>query len=84
MIPRGLAASGEGELAGHQLRHIREQAADLAVRYAGTLVVRCIDIRTRDYWVIENDGTVWIEREADDLDIRVGDLANLLTLTANA
>ncbi|TDV52432.1 hypothetical protein CLV71_105564 [Actinophytocola oryzae] len=54
------------------------------MRYAGTLVVRCIDIRTRDYWVIENDGTVWIEREADDLDIRVGDLANLLTLTANA
>jgi molybdenum cofactor biosynthesis enzyme MoaA len=84
IIPRGLAASGEGKLADHRLQHIRNRAAQLSAHYAGALAVRCIDIRSRDYWVIENDGSVWIEREADDLDIRVGDLADLLSATTSA
>lgn len=32
--------------------------------------VRCIDIRSRDYWIVENDGSLWIERATEDADVR--------------
>jgi MoaA/NifB/PqqE/SkfB family radical SAM enzyme len=78
VIPRGRASGTEGLLYSTELQCIRERTAELALQHHDNIIVRCIDIRQRDYWVIENDGTIWIEREAEQLDRRIGDLADLL------
>jgi hypothetical protein len=45
--------------------------------YRGRITLRCIDIRRRDYWVIENDGSLWIERTTEDQDTKVCEYSDL-------
>ena len=63
---------------------MRDRVGHLAASYANDIVVRCIDIRRLDYWVMENDGTLWIERSAERLDTRLCSKDELLFRTEAA
>lgn len=78
VVPRGLA-SGRREftLDDAGVARVRGDVDRLARASAGVLAVRCIDIRSRDYWVIENNGILWIERATEAADIRLGDIREL-------
>lgn len=78
VVPRGRAAVGADHIERDALTMARARVADISGRFAGQIVVRCIDIRNKDYWVIENDGTVWIERSSEKLDVKVCELSALL------
>lgn len=81
VVPRGRAAKTRtGGITPHGVEIVHERVAELANSYRECVIVRCIDIRRKDYWVIENDGTLWIERQRDALDVRVCGLDELLDL----
>lgn len=78
VVPRGRAAGqGEFALADPALDRLRARIARLAREFAPRITVRCIDFRRNDYWIIENNGTVWIERAAEETDIKLGDIGNI-------
>lgn len=79
VVPRGRAARAQRDSINQtELQIVRGQVDNLARHYLGQMIVRCIDIRNQDYWIVENDGTLWIERSSENLDIHVCDLADLL------
>lgn len=79
VVPRGRAVKGEENSIGEDsLRAVRADVALLADDFKGRLDVRCVDFWSREYWVIENDGTLWIERSSEKLDERVCGLSELL------
>ncbi|WP_169735335.1 hypothetical protein [Actinokineospora inagensis] len=80
VVPRGRAARGPDEISGSALTAVRAEVADLARVHSGRMVVRCVDFWDHDYWVIENDGVLWIERSRESLDSRVCDLSDLLAM----
>lgn len=81
VVPRGRAAKTRTDsITSDEVRIVHERVAQLADSYRKHVIVRCIDIRRHDYWVIENDGTLWIERHRDALDLRLFGLAELLDL----
>ena len=69
VVPRGRArAKSIFEFNAAELEEVRAQVDRLADVFRESIEVRCIDIRTHDYWVIENNGSLWVERarDADD------------------
>ncbi len=80
VVPRGRAArGGRNSIAGAELQTVHSKVASLSAGHEGMIDVRCLDFWNRDYWVIENDGVLWIERSKEGLDERVCELDDLLT-----
>jgi len=80
VVPRGRAAGSPlFEFDADEIAIVRDNARVLSAEFAARLTVRCIDIRQHDYWIIENDGSLWIERASEDLDLRVCSLSDMLT-----
>jgi MoaA/NifB/PqqE/SkfB family radical SAM enzyme len=78
VVPRGRAVRSGDHIDERRLREVHRRVTALREKYSDHLVVRCIDIRRQDYWVVENDGTLWIERARDGLDVRVCGLDDLI------
>lgn len=79
VVPRGRAATTEGdEIDPGSLAEVRQRITALASEHHMRVAVRCIDIRRRDYWVVENDGSLWIERASEGQDTKVCDYADLV------
>ncbi|WP_241524756.1 radical SAM protein [Streptomyces barkulensis] len=72
VVSRG-RANGKQEFSfrSEELSEVLRRVRDLAQTYQGRMDVRCIDIRSRDYWIVENDGSLWIERATEDADVRI-------------
>jgi molybdenum cofactor biosynthesis enzyme MoaA len=64
-----------------ELARVHESIVHLASLYEGKIVVRCIDIRSHDYWIVENDGSLWIERATEVDDVKICDKDRLLSGT---
>ena len=60
------------------LERARAKIAHLADVFRARIDIRCIDIRTHDYWVIENNGSLWIEKASDDDDVLICDKNELM------
>jgi molybdenum cofactor biosynthesis enzyme MoaA len=72
VVPRGRAVRHTAfDFTAEGLDAVREEISTLAVTYQPEIRVRCIDIRNRGYWVVENDGSLWIERATEAEDVRV-------------
>jgi molybdenum cofactor biosynthesis enzyme MoaA len=71
VVHRGRAHSAHFDFMPDELRSVRRRTAELARMFDGIIRVHCIDIRTHDYWVVENDGSLWIERATEIDDLRV-------------
>lgn len=72
VVRRGRAATKEiYSFSTHELVEVRRYVAHLAGRFLGRLTVRCIDIRHHDYWIVENDGSLWVERAREDQDLHI-------------
>lgn len=81
VVPRGRArrrADFDFDTSG--LAKVRSTISELGRSFGAYIEVRCIDIRTRDYWIVENDGSLWIERARDDDDVLVYRKAELMLL----
>lgn len=85
IVPRGRAAARtDYEFGGGQLDALRARIRILASKFGDRPVVRCIDLRRQDYWIVENDGSLWIERYREELDVPVCNKDRLLTITESA
>ncbi|HYI60896.1 MAG TPA: radical SAM protein [Acidimicrobiales bacterium] len=72
VVPRGLALMmSEYHLTPSAVGEIRDEIGRLAG--SAPPVVRCIDIRQKDYWIIENDGSMWVERATHAQDSQLCD-----------
>lgn len=72
VVARGRARSDDGfDFLSGQLETVAGEVRRLTGVYAGRMAVRCIDIRSHDYWIVENDGSLWIERATEEADTRV-------------
>jgi cyclic pyranopterin phosphate synthase len=72
VLARGRAAtSGQDGIDAKDLADVRAQVAVLGRYYGDRIKISCIDIRLRDYWVVENDGSLWIEGSTEGLDVRI-------------
>ncbi|WP_433252555.1 radical SAM protein [Actinomadura nitritigenes] len=81
VVPRGRArARPEFEFGAPGVADVRAKVVELAADLEPYTVVRCIDIRKHDYWVIENDGSLWIERSRDEDDVRILQKNQLMAL----
>lgn len=62
---RGLQQRSSFELSASQLPAVRTEILGLSVAFDGRIVVRCIDLRAKPYWIVENDLSLveesWIE-----------------------
>ena len=65
---RGLAARSTFELTPADRALVAEQVAALAGELARTLVVREIDLRTKPYWIVENNLSLVVESWIEDRD----------------
>lgn len=84
VVPRGRAVRSGDQISDTQLRQVSQRVERLRREYTDRLAVRCIDIRHHDYWIVENDGTLWIERVREGMDIRVCDLDELIAFAERA
>ncbi|WP_160573959.1 radical SAM protein [Actinomadura physcomitrii] len=81
VVPRGRArARPEFEFDAPGVADVRDRVVELAADLEPYIVVRCIDIRKHDYWVIENDGSLWIERSRDEDDVLIMEKNQLMAL----
>ncbi len=81
VVPRGHATSKANYIfTDHELAEVRRLVRQVAHEFADRITVRIIDFRLHDYWIIENNGSLFIERWRDDLDIELLDKAELLSL----
>ncbi|MFC4853580.1 radical SAM protein [Actinophytocola glycyrrhizae] len=80
VVPRGRAVRSGDHIDEDRLREVHRRVETLRGTYSGRLLVRCIDIRHHDYWIVENDGALWIERAREGLDVRVCGLNELIGL----
>lgn len=64
-----------------ELTEVRAEVAKLSSHFGGTIKVHCIDIRSHDYWVVENDGSLWIERATESDDLKVCGKDHLLSIS---
>ncbi|MET8681747.1 radical SAM protein [Streptomyces sp. NPDC004647] len=72
VVARGRAREkGEFSFSPGELDAVIERMRELARLYAERIVVRCIDIRSHDYWIVENDGSLWVERATEEADRRI-------------
>lgn len=72
VLPRGRAVtSARDGIDADDLAFVRSRIAVLGRQYGERIKVSCIDLRTREYWVVENDGSLWIEGDSEKLDLRV-------------
>lgn len=79
VVPRGRATTSDrDEIDPRGLADVRQRILELERVYRTSISVRCIDIRRRDYWVVENDGSLWIERASESQDTKVCDYAGLV------
>lgn len=77
VVPRGRAArSPRDRIGADGLDQVHDRVAALA--RDDRIVVHCIDIRKRDYWIVENDGSLWIEKSRESLDIRISSFDELV------
>jgi MoaA/NifB/PqqE/SkfB family radical SAM enzyme len=79
VVPRGRAVRSGDQISDTQLRQVGQRVARLRREYTDRLEIRCIDIRHHDYWIVENDGSLWIERVREGMDIQVCDLTELIS-----
>ncbi|MFE9995696.1 radical SAM protein [Streptomyces avermitilis] len=63
----------------NELEAVHKGVADLSALFTGIIEVRCIDIRSHDYWVVENDGSLWIERATEGEDRKICDKEYMLS-----
>jgi MoaA/NifB/PqqE/SkfB family radical SAM enzyme len=68
---RGVGTAGEYQLSPAQRAEFLGGIADARHRLAGRLDVRLVDLWTRDYYVVETDGQLSIQRETDAADTTV-------------
>jgi cyclic pyranopterin phosphate synthase len=54
-----------------ELADVRARISALVAEVSGLITIRCIDIRRKDYWIIENDGSLWIEKAWQEIDVRL-------------
>jgi MoaA/NifB/PqqE/SkfB family radical SAM enzyme len=80
VVPRGRALRSGDRISQSQLDQVTRYVDHLSRQYADCLVVRCIDIRHHDYWIVENDGALWIERARECTDMRICGLEDLIAL----
>ncbi|TDD73518.1 radical SAM protein [Actinomadura darangshiensis] len=81
VVPRGRAqARPEFEFDDAGLDSVRSAIGELSARYEPYIDVRCIDIRKRDYWIVENDGSLWLEKARDDDDVLICEKSALMAL----
>jgi molybdenum cofactor biosynthesis enzyme MoaA len=72
VMPRGRAAASVRDgIDAADLAFVRSQTAVLGRHYSSRIKVNCVDIRMREYWVVENDGSLWIEGASERLDTRI-------------
>ncbi|WP_314174992.1 hypothetical protein [Streptomyces winkii] len=72
VVARGRAKRGDlFHFQDADLDKVHDSVAVLSAEHDGSLLVHCIDIRNKDYWVVENDGSLWIERATEDTDVRI-------------
>lgn len=77
VLPRGRASGGRDDIDPHSLATMRQRVTMLEESYRKRIAVHCIDIRRRDYFVVENDGSLWIERTSEDQDTKICEYADL-------
>ncbi|HSA53601.1 MAG TPA: hypothetical protein VLH10_26250, partial [Yinghuangia sp.] len=83
VVPRGRAAEQqEFVLSEAEVGRVRSEVDALAQEFHGLVTVRCIDIRKNDYWIIENDGDLWVERASEATDVRICDIHEIVSLAA--
>ncbi|WP_327188990.1 radical SAM protein [Streptomyces xinghaiensis] len=63
-----------------ELDSVIGRAGELAALYRGRIVVRCIDFRSHDYWIVENDGSLWAETASEEADRKICGREDLLML----
>lgn len=63
-----------------ELDEVLRDVSELARLHGGRLSVRCINIRSHGYWIVENDGSLWVERATEETDVKVCE-KELLTLS---
>ncbi len=81
VVPRGRAAAHqEFALSEAQVNRVRSEVHALAREFENIVAVRCIDIRKNEYWIIENDGDLWVERATEATDLWVCDTHEILSL----
>ena len=77
VVERGRARSGNGPGNGQyalrlsELAGVRDRVARLAATHQGRPEVRLIDFRHHGYWLVENDGSLWIEFGTEEADTQV-------------
>jgi MoaA/NifB/PqqE/SkfB family radical SAM enzyme len=85
VVPRGRARTrADFEFDAPGLAKVLDTVDELSEAFNAYIDVRCIDIRTHDYWIVENDGSLWIERAHDDDDVLVCRKSELLALARMA
>ena len=84
VVPRGRAVAGErDEIDASGLAEVRQQVAALERAHRTLIAVHCIDIRRHDYWIVENDGSLWVERASEDTDIKICAYSDLVARHPN-
>jgi molybdenum cofactor biosynthesis enzyme MoaA len=83
VVPRGDAAGAEADgcRGPDDVARLHAKLAAWIPRRRGFPEVRVIDFRTKPYWIVENDGALWRESWADELDecaIASGTMSELL------
>lgn len=81
VVPRGRARTqAEFEFDRRQVAAVRSTVSEISRVFKKHIDVRCIDIRAHDYWIVENDGSLWIEKACEDADILVCQKDELINL----
>lgn len=76
----GARARAEFELDPPAVATIRSEIGEISRKFKPHIDIRCIDIRKHDYWIIENDGSLWIEKARDDDDTLICRKSELMAL----
>ncbi len=70
-----------------EVDEVRTRAAALAAAFGGQLDVRCIDLRAHGYWIVENNGSLWVESAIEETDVELcppGGIADFLLASLSA
>lgn len=81
VVPRGRASRNPAyAFTDSEFAAAKRIIGQAAREFTNEIIVRMIDFRVHDYWIIENDGSLFVERWRDDLDVRLFDKTELLDL----
>lgn len=79
VVSRGRARSNpEFSFRADELDRVMREVRELARLFEHAIPVHCIDIRSHDYWVVENDGSLWAERAVEEADRKICDKGDLI------